>query len=639
MRTLFRSTIAALTAVSLFGCTDDADPLAVDGANAKPSRYEGGIENPQTTVTTSDVDLLDIQVRSPELKSTLRYQIPLADGESATGLSLPAGSGYEVAVRGYDRYGEQTFEGKTALEYVALGENKPLAVALYPTGRGERAEAMFTLAGEERAPAGLKLVIEADRKEVGEGQSAILRAYGLDARGQKVELDPRRLSWSVDDPRLGRFDLDPRKPRDPNDWIKFNVHHWLEDLRRPSLSVTYADIIVFVDLLVVKNGFVDISAGWESTCGVRRFGDVSCWGLNNSEQLGIGNATAPDTCLTRSSQLVECSTRPMTVAGNRLFSAVSVGGFHACAIERTTNHAFCWGQNDYGELGVDRLVTPFSNVPVAVSPPYPATTPLAFRSISAGWRNTCGITTTNQEICWGAFSPPAGVASLATPPVRASTSGIEFKCRMDAAGIICVNNSNGNPGSQLGSWNVMGQARVAEHVCAIEASGIFGGGATWCFGDSSNGKLGNGTTTNNRTQVLVPSPLNTVETGYQHSCGLSGVVAFCWGSNHNGQLGANNNAITTSSAPLQVTSPPTTPSWVKISTGRAHTCAIDTAEDVWCWGENFNGQIGNGTRIDFKPLCPRLGVYAPSRVLGPSSAPGTSVGMCFNARPTVFHHN
>src|SRR5688572_26514376 len=100
MRTLFRSRIAALAPVDPLGCVHDPDPMSAAGSDLRPRHYERGIESPLTTVTAGDIALLDLQVRGPEFESTLRYQIPLVDGQSAHELSLPIGSGYEIDVRG-----------------------------------------------------------------------------------------------------------------------------------------------------------------------------------------------------------------------------------------------------------------------------------------------------------------------------------------------------------------------------------------------------------------------------------------------------------------------------------------------------------------------------------------------------------
>jgi alpha-tubulin suppressor-like RCC1 family protein len=495
-----------------------------------------------------------------------------------------------------------------------LGENKPLTVALYPTGEGERAEASFTLTGEEGAPAGLKLVLEADRREIGEGQSAVLRAYGVDAKGQKVRLDPLRLNWSIDDPRFGRFDLDGTRPGDPIDWIKFNAHRILDDGRQPHFAVTYGDVVGVLDGVILSNGFVDVSAGGEHTCALRQFGDLSCWGLNDSGQLGIGTDTAPDQCFHTAHLTDFCSMRPMAVVGNHQFSAVSAGSNHVCALEKSTGAAFCWGNNVAGQTGVHTPVVAVVNAPTAVNPPSGSTTPLSFKSISAGTGITCAITTTNAEFCWGAgYGDTPRPANSGISGVTAVSAGSLFVCRLNAAGIFCEGpfGRPQTPPSQLGSWNVLGPAATAQHVCAIDS-----GGKTWCFGHSSNGKLGDGNTVNDRTEVLAPSPLNTVATGGEHSCGLSGTIAFCWGSNRNGQLGINNLNPMSSAAPLRVTSHPTTPSWVKISTGGRHTCALDDTAKAFCWGENHSAQLGLGTKIDFNANFPRQGHFGPALVVG-----------------------
>ncbi|MGH7467359.1 MAG: hypothetical protein ACRENP_05170 [Longimicrobiales bacterium] len=104
MRTITRTTAANLLALSLLGCVDGSDPAAP--RDLRPSRYEGGLEKPRTVVTNPDIALVGIEVRMGGLETPLHYQIPLSAGESTFPLSLPEGREYELAVRGYDRYGQ-----------------------------------------------------------------------------------------------------------------------------------------------------------------------------------------------------------------------------------------------------------------------------------------------------------------------------------------------------------------------------------------------------------------------------------------------------------------------------------------------------------------------------------------------------
>jgi alpha-tubulin suppressor-like RCC1 family protein len=98
--------------------------------------------------------------------------------------------------------------------------------------------------------------------------------------------------------------------------------------------------------------FVQISAGYQLTCAVSDGGDVWCWGSNTFGQLGdrgIANQSSPVRTV-----------RPPGVT----FSRVSAGTYqHACAVD-TTGQTWCWGRNQYGQLGDGTYVN--SSEPVAV---------------------------------------------------------------------------------------------------------------------------------------------------------------------------------------------------------------------------------------------------------------------------------
>jgi alpha-tubulin suppressor-like RCC1 family protein len=74
------------------------------------------------------------------------------------------------------------------------------------------------------------------------------------------------------------------------------------------------------------------------------------------------------------------------------FVSLAVGSFHACALTGTGD-AYCWGNNQFGQVGDGTTVN--KNDPTLVSGG------LKFTSISAGVAHTCGITTDGAVACWG----------------------------------------------------------------------------------------------------------------------------------------------------------------------------------------------------------------------------------------------
>jgi alpha-tubulin suppressor-like RCC1 family protein len=80
-----------------------------------------------------------------------------------------------------------------------------------------------------------------------------------------------------------------------------------------------------------------------------------------------------------------------------------------------------------------------------------------------------------------------------------------------------------------------------------------------------------------------------------HNCAIkTGHTVWCWGDNGNGQLG--DGTTTGNPVPVQVSGHAT--DWAAVSDGLGHTCAVKTDGTVWCWGWNIDGQLGDGTTTD-----------------------------------------
>jgi alpha-tubulin suppressor-like RCC1 family protein len=128
------------------------------------------------------------------------------------------------------------------------------------------------------------------------------------------------------------------------------------------------------------------------------------------------------------------------------------------------------------------------------------------------------------------------------------------------------------------------------HACAVT------GGATRCWGRGTNGQLGIGVTPVDTIPVTVAAApaLVSLVAGTIHSCGLdSEGIAYCWGSNRDGQLGTLDQL---DQCPLPCA---TTPRPVAgglrfqvLATGTDHTCGITSEGSTYCWGLNDIGQLG-----------------------------------------------
>jgi alpha-tubulin suppressor-like RCC1 family protein len=206
--------------------------------------------------------------------------------------------------------------------------------------------------------------------------------------------------------------------------------------------------------------------------------------------------------------------------------------------------AYCWGENQYGQLG-DGTTTPTTS-------PVPVLGGLSFTALSSGGRHTCGLTTAGAAYCWGRDSlgqlgDGAPTAYRATP--TAVQGGLTFKAL--AVGY--------------------------DHTCGLTVAGQM-----YCWGGNADGQLGDGTTTDRSSPIPVAGgrTFTTVTAANAHSCGITDTgTTFCWGSNAEGELGDGTNI--SRSAPVLVQGGYV---FVDITGGSRSTCGLTTAGQTYCWG-------------------------------------------------------
>lgn len=115
------------------------------------------------------------------------------------------------------------------------------------------------------------------------------------------------------------------------------------------------------------------------TCGITTAGVLKCWGDNQYGQLGDGTFTK--------------HSLPTIINAGKSYSEVSVGYVHTCAVEKTDGTLFCWGTNDFGQLGDYTVLQNLNAVE--------ADTGNKFVVLSAGYNYTCGVTTLGYLRCFG----------------------------------------------------------------------------------------------------------------------------------------------------------------------------------------------------------------------------------------------
>jgi alpha-tubulin suppressor-like RCC1 family protein len=245
------------------------------------------------------------------------------------------------------------------------------------------------------------------------------------------------------------------------------------------------------------------------------------------------------------------------VAWQSLVSGKSSVGLHTCGL-RADGTVWCWGSNAFGQFG-NGIRSSGANTPQQVG------SDSNWVSLTAGSYHTCGLRVDDTAWCWGWNE--WGVFGDGTTSLIAST-----------------------PQWGGGNGNWISLSADTWHTCGIRV-----GGTAWCWGDDSNGKLGNGT----NVRVAIPTPQQvggnsdwtSLSAGGSHTCGVrANGTAWCWGFNGTGQLGILGQGTTTT--PLQVGSDF---NWASVSAADDYTCALRTNGTAWCWGWNANGQLGIGT--------------------------------------------
>ena len=171
----------------------------------------------------------------------------------------------------------------------------------------------------------------------------------------------------------------------------------------------------------------------------------------------------------------------------------------------TGGNVKCWGDNGNGQLG-DGTTTGHT-LPESVSGLSDV------QSITAGQVHTCALTTDGAVKCWG-NNVHGQLGDGTTPAIR--TTPVYVSGLSDGAQAITAG---------------------AHHTCALVIGGI-----VKCWGENVYGQLGDGTTADRGTPVVVNglSGVHAIAAGANYTCALADEGGTkCWGGNRDGQLGVN----------------------------------------------------------------------------------------------------
>lgn len=298
------------------------------------------------------------------------------------------------------------------------------------------------------------------------------------------------------------------------------------------------------------------------------------------------------------------------------FTQMRASATHSLALG-SDGAAYAWGYNYYGQLGDGTVVN--RSVPVQVSAPEGVT----FTEVSVGDDHSLAIGSDGYTYAWGGNGRGQlgdGTKTSRSTPVRvASPEGVTFTQISAGNAYTLALGSDGNTYSwgqndhgQLGSGDLVdrsvpGLVSLPKNVTFTQISA--GGrhalasgsdGKTYAWGYNYYGQLGDGTYMRRSLPVLVQVPagaqLTQISAGQSHSLALDADNnVYAWGRNDSGQLG--DTTTEEQRKPVRVASPNGV-TFTQVIAGGDESYALGADSNAYSWGQNSNGQLGDGTTVN-----------------------------------------
>ena len=351
-------------------------------------------------------------------------------------------------------------------------------------------------------------------------------------------------------------------------------------------------------------GIIAIAGGEYHSLALKNDGTVWAWGRNSNGQLGNNTTTL--------------SSQPVQVYNLTGITSIRGGRYWSMAL-RSDSTVWTWGQNGDGQLGNGTNTQSLIPVQVAGLTEVIAIAGSAFHGLALKNDGTIRA--------WGRGSDGQlgdGLIAASNVPVQVAginnaveiVSGTNYSFALTATDSIYA--WGRNIYGQLGdgsSGNYRYSPVATTGLCATSSVkfALYNISAGWshslsiCSNDSSLnswganlfGQLGNGITSTNPDAtpgaVTGLTGVVSIAAGYQHNLALvQDSNVWAWGDNVDGQLGNGNN--TASSVPVHI---PGLTEVISVSGGTAgyHSLALKADGTVWAWGRNSDGQLGNGTNV------------------------------------------
>jgi alpha-tubulin suppressor-like RCC1 family protein len=314
-----------------------------------------------------------------------------------------------------------------------------------------------------------------------------------------------------------------------------------------------------------------VAAGSEHNLALRADGTLWAWGLSDFGQLGVARANGTP---------VASQSTPLRIGSDRNWVAVAATGGASSYALRADGTLWAWGDNSLGQLGNGNTSQSQVNTPVQVINPSGS----PFVAIASGAGHALALQADGSLWSWGSD----GSGELGLRDSRAALPAGAALPQATPAQVLVQGSASDNDWSAISAGG--------SHSLALKANGTL-----WSWGSNSNGQLGQpalGTALNQTVpvQVGIARDWSQISAGFLHSLALkrSGTL-WSFGDNGFGQLGSGQTALL-STVPVQAF--PQNIDFVGLSGGAFHGLALKSNGEIYACGDNSSGQFGNGTRAN-----------------------------------------
>ncbi|HET7294697.1 MAG TPA: chitobiase/beta-hexosaminidase C-terminal domain-containing protein [Vicinamibacteria bacterium] len=358
----------------------------------------------------------------------------------------------------------------------------------------------------------------------------------------------------------------------------------------------------------------DVRAGETHSLTLLAGGSVYGWGGNSFGSIGDN---------TQTDRWLPVQTKDTAGTGYLTgISAISAWN-HGLAV-KSDGTAWAWGRGWEGQIGDNGTTNRLT--PQQVKGPGGSGFLTSVVAVAAGSGHSVAVKSDGSVWAWGSngngrlgdgtttnrLTPVqvvgvGGTGTLANIVAVAAGDNFSLALRSDGTVFAWGYNANGQLGDTTTTQRTTPVVVAGLTGVTAIAAAQYGGfgmalksdGSVWSWGLNGNGQLGDGTTTQRTSPVQVKGPggtgylqsMSALAAGMTHGLAvMSDGTTWSWGANTYGKLG--DGTTTDRSTPVQVSG---LSGITRVSGGLGHSLALASDGSIWAWGRNLNGQIGDGT--------------------------------------------